>query len=180
MNRRKTRISLFEFLQCGNFGAFVPRRNCSPDALISILGKPDEIEVCAMGKAGERYVVGDASCFPLILSYGLIEFHFDSPTTLYTLFSDRFHSGLPVGGSLKLIDTALLRYNRTLDDFLELARARGLSIQSITPVASPYALEVRTAAGTRLHFEHDDPDQEGSQATLRAFYWAHDFNAPTQ
>lgn len=178
MKKRKTRISLFEFLQSGHFGAFVPRRDCSPEALIAILGKPDSVEVCAMGRYGETYVVGDASCFPLILSYGVVEFHFDAPTTLYTLFADRFHAGLPVGGSLKLIDTALLRYGRTLDDFLTLARARGLAIQSTTPVASPYALEVRTTAGTRLHFEHHDPDQPGSQATLRAFFWAHDFNSP--
>lgn len=179
MKKRKARISLFEFLQSGHFGAFVPRRNCSPETLIAILGKPDSVEVCARGKAGDKYRVGDANYFPLIVSYGVIEFHFDAPTTLCTLFADRFHAGLPVGGSLKLIDAALLRHKRTLDDFLLLARARGLSIRSITPVASPYAVELRAGADILLHFEHDDPDQPGSQATLRAFCWTHDFNLST-
>ncbi len=177
MKSRKPRISLFEFLKTGRFGPFTPRRDCSPEQVIAEFGQPDRIEVCATGRAGAPYTAGDPGCFPVIVSYGVVEFHFDSPSTLYALFSDTFFSGLPVGGPLKLTDAALLRYGRTMEDFLSLAKARGLAIPSRTPYCQPYAWKVKTAGGIELHFEHDDPDASDSHPTLRAFGWSHQFVA---
>ena len=172
MKVQKQRVSLLEFLRSGYFGSFLPRRDCSPEDIIAIFGKPGRIEVCAPGKEGEPYEEGRAECFPVVVSYGHIEFHFDSPSTLFALYADTFFSGCPVGGRLKLTDTALLRHGRAMDDFMVLAKARGLSIQSVEPYAEPYAWLVDTGNGIRLHFEHDDPAAPGSKATLRAFYWS--------
>lgn len=177
MKSRKTRISLFEFLETGRFGPFTPRRDCSPEEVIAEFGKPDRIEVCATGRAGEHYRAGDPGCFPVIVSYGVVEFHFDSPSTMYALFSDTFFSGLPVGGPLKLTDAALLRYGRTMEDFMALAKARGLAIPSSQPHCPPHAWKVMTGGGIELHFEHDDPEAAGSRPTLRAFSWSHPFVA---
>ena len=172
MKVRKQRISLLEFLKSGHFGPFLPRRDYSPEDVIAIFGRPDSIEVCGTGKAGEPYEAGHAECFPVIVSYGHIEFHFDSPSTLHSLYADTFFSGCPVGGRLKLTEAALLRHGRAMDDFMRLAKARGLPIRSVAPYAEPHAWLVGTGNGIQLHFEHDDPEAPGSQATLRAFYWS--------
>lgn len=175
MKNKKLRISLFEFLQTGRFGPFVPQRDCSPEIVIAIFGKPDSIETYGPIGAGATYRSGDDRCFPIILVYGVIEFHFDAPSKMCTLFSDCFFTGCPVGGSLKLTDTALLHYKKPLKEFLALAKSRGLKIQSVIPRDQTQSAEVTTSSGIALHFEHDDATQAGSQATLRAFFWAHDF-----
>lgn len=175
MKNKKLQISLFEFLQTGRFGPFTPQRNCSPEDITKIFGQPDSIEIYgAIGPDGP-YRAGDERCFPVILAYGVIEFHFDAPLLMYTLFSDCFFSGRPRGGSLKLKDTALLRHSRPLNEFLVLAKSRGLEIRSAVPTQPPLAVILTTSEGVTLHFEHEDASAPGSQATLRAFSWAHDF-----
>lgn len=174
MKNKKLHISLFEFLQSGRFGPFTPRRDCSPEQITKIFGQPDGIEVYGPVGPGGPYRPGDERCFPIILAYGDIEFHFDAPSLLYTLFSDRFFSGHPRGGPLKLTDTALLRHNRPLDEFLILAKSRGLGIRSTVPTDPPLAVTLITAEGITLHFEYEDASIPGSQPTLRAFSWAHD------
>lgn len=175
MKNKKLRISLFEFLQTGRFGPFAPKRDCSPEIVMAIFGDPDRIETYGPIGAGATCCAGDERCFPIILAYGVMEFHFDAPSRMYTLFSDCFFTGCPVGGPLKLTDTALLHYKKPLKEFLALAKSRGLKIQSVIPCDQTQSAEVTTSGGIALHFEHDDATQAGSQATLRAFFWAHDF-----
>ncbi|MCL2310824.1 MAG: hypothetical protein FWC42_11280 [Proteobacteria bacterium] len=173
MKKRKLKISLVEFLQNGNFGPFIPRQDCSPEDVIAILGKPSAIEVHAMGKEFAPYTTGDASLFPVIVCYGSIEFHFDSPSTLYTIHSDTPFDGVPIGGSLKLLDSALLRFGRTMSEFLHLAKERGITILN-EPVKTPHwsAWEIKTNGGITLHFENDDPEEaSNAKAPLRAFSW---------
>jgi len=167
------KISLFEFLQHGNFGSFIPRQDCSPEELIAILGKPHAIEAHAMGKEFTPYTPGDASLFPVIVCYGSIEFHFDSPSTLSTIHADAPGDGVPIGGPLQLMDSALLRFGRTMGGFLQLAKERGITVSG-EPVQTPYgsAWEIQTKGGITLHFEHDDPDEAShAKAPLRAFFW---------
>ena len=120
------------------------------------------------------YEPGNAGCFPLIVAYGSIEFHFDTPTTLATLFCDRFTKGHPWGGSLKLVETACLAQERPLPGFFALAMAHGLGMRSVVE-NPPWSVQVTMDSGIGLHFEHDDPDRPASVPTLRAFSWAHDF-----
>jgi hypothetical protein len=177
MKFRKQTISLFEFLKDGNFGSFIPRRDCSPEDVIAVLGEPDGIEVCATGKIGTPYTKGDATNFPVIVGYGDIEFHFDSPATMLLVFSDTFFSGIPTGGPLRLTDAALLSYRRAIEDFMSLAKSRGLVIKSVEADASHEVCKVRTSGNIELHFEHDVPDNMNSKASLRAFYWSHNLKS---
>ena len=73
------------------------------------LGAPEE--AYAPGDLDRAYVAGDARCFPLIVAYGDVEFHFAAPTELTTLFVDSFSGrrGAPDGGPLKLADPGPLR-----------------------------------------------------------------------
>ena len=174
MKRRKQRVSLPGFLRDGRFGPFTPRRECTPEEVMAQFGRPDGIEVHGPLGLCAAYEPGNAGCFPLIVAYGTIEFHFDTPTTLATLFCDRFAKGRPLGGPLKLLGTALLAQERPLSGFLALAQAHGLGIHSTVP-DPPWSVQVVMDSGICLHFEHDDPDQPASVPTLRAFSWAHDF-----
>lgn len=137
-------------------------------------GRPDGIEVHGPLGLHAAYEPGNAGCFPLIVAYGTIEFHFDTPTTLATLFCDRFAKGRPLGGPLKLVDTALLAQERPLPRFLALAQEHGLGIRS-TVSDPPWSVQVVMDSGICLHFEHDEPGRLASEPTLRAFFWAHDF-----
>jgi len=173
MKKRKLEISLFEFLQHGNFGSFMPRQDCSPEEVIALLGKPQAIEAHARGKEFTPYTPGDASLFPVIVCYGTIEFHFDSPATLSAIHADAPGDGVPVGGPLQLMDSALLRFGRTMGEFLRLAQERGITLLG-EPAKSPhwFAWEIQTKGGVTLHFEHDDPEEAShAKAPLRAFFW---------
>ena len=174
MKTRKPKISLFDFLATGRFGAFTPRRDCTPEDVMAVFGRPHELDTPSNPAPVSPYTPGDPACFPLVVSYGEIEFHFESPGCLVTLFADRFcgRRHEPWGGSLVLTDAALLRALRPLEDFQRLARARGLVVLSVKPHAAPFAFLVTTAGGIEVGFEHDDPDAPNSRPVLRWFSWS--------
>ena len=82
-----TPISLLDFLRLGAFGPCTPTAHCTPGTCSwrwARRKKPTP------RRPGPRYVAGDARCFPLIVAYGDVEFHFAAPTELTTLFVDSF------------------------------------------------------------------------------------------
>ena len=81
-----TPISLLDFLRLGAFGPCTPTAHCTPEDVFLALGAPEE--AYAPGDLDRAYVAGDARCFPLIVAYGDVEFHFAAPTELTTLFVD--------------------------------------------------------------------------------------------
>lgn len=169
MRQKKQRVSLHAFLQTGRLGALLPRRDLSLQALTAALGQPDVLET----QGG----VDAAACFPVIASYGSVEFHFDTSQTLYCVFADAPSAGLPFSGrQLRWIDSALLRFDRPMAEFVGLARVRGLAVQPCErPGLLPYARVLRTAGGVELGFEVDDPDDTSEQPTLR--WWSLTFPA---
>ena len=120
------------------------------------LGAPEE--AYAPGDLDRAYVAGDARCFPLIVAYGDVEFHFAAPTELTTLFVDSFSGrrGAPDGGPLKLADPGPLREGTSLAQFEAAAAALGIGIRSIRPYSPPYAFVALTEGGVEVGFEHDD------------------------
>lgn len=104
-----TPISLLDFLRLGAFGPYTPTVHCTPEDVFLALGAPED--AYAPGDLDRAYVAGDARCFPLILAYGDVEFHFAAPSELTTLFVDSFSGrrGTPDGGPLKLADPGPLR-----------------------------------------------------------------------
>lgn len=168
MRQKKQRVSLHAFLQTGQLGALLPRRALSLQALTAALGQPDVLET----QGGVDDAADAAACFPVIASYGSVEFHFDTSQTLYCVFADAPSEGLPFSGrQLRWIDSALLRFGRPMAEFAGLARVRGLAVQPCErPGLLPYARVLRTAGGVELGFEVDDPDDTREQPTLR--WWS--------
>ncbi|WZB71969.1 hypothetical protein WJ968_09750 [Achromobacter xylosoxidans] len=169
-----TPISLLDFLRLGAFGPYTPKVHCTPEDVFLALGAPDE--AYAPGDLDRAYVAGDARCFPLILAYGDVEFHFAAPSELTTLFVDSFSGywrGTPDGGPLKLADPGPLREGTSLAQFEATAAALGIGIRSIRPYSPPYAFVALTEGGVEVGFEHDDPDAPGSEPVLRWFCWTH-------
>ena len=170
MKRKKLRVSLLDFLATGKFGHFVPCRDISPEKLIEVLGASDPIEVCADGRADDLYKAGDPACFPVIVPYGSIEFHFDSPSTLNCIFYDNPFAKNPSGNAgMALSDTALLKYRRPIREFLDLCESIGLEVGPTRPYLQPYSLVIKTAGGVEVGFEVDDPQGQNEEATLRWF-----------
>ena len=169
MKRKKQRISLWEFLQTGRLGNLAPGRNFSLEALTAILGRPD----CVENRDDIPYEVENAECFPVIASYGTLEFHFDSGKTLYCIFCDAFVSGSPYGGlQIRFTDAAWLRYGTAMSNFLAHAQARGLRVQQeCRPGLLPYARVLTASGGVELGFEVDDPEDMSEKPTLRWFSW---------
>jgi len=164
-------ISLFGFLRDGSLGAFIPRKDCSPADVLACLGAANE--VYTPDDLDLPYQPGNAACFPLVVAYGDLEFHFAGEKELATVFVDTF-SGVAQqadGGPLLLQDGQFLRQDLPLPEFLEMARQAGLEISDVREHAPPYAMIATTAAGIEVGFEHDDPDLPDSQATLRWFCW---------
>lgn len=168
MRQKKQRVSLHAFLQTGRLGTLLPRRGLSLQALTAALGQPDVLET----QGGVDDAADAAACFPVIASYGSVEFHFDTSQTLYCVFADAPSAGLPFSGrQLRWIDSALLRFGRPMAEFAGLARVRGLAVQPCErPGLLPYARVLRTAGGVELGFEVDDPDDTSEQPTLR--WWS--------
>lgn len=167
----KTEISLLVFLRDGSLGAFIPRKHCSPTDVFACLGSADE--VYTPDDLDLPYQPGSAACFPLVVAYGDLEFHFAGENELATVFVDTF-SGVAQqadGGPLLLQDRQFLRQDLPLSEFLEMARQAGLEITNVREHAPPYAMIATTAAGIEVGFEHDDPELPDSQATLRWFCW---------
>lgn len=166
-------ISLFGFLRDGSLGAFIPRKDCSPADVFACLGSADE--VYSPDDLDWLYQPGNAACFPLIIAYGDVEFHFAGEHELSTVFVDTFsgEAQLPDGGPLRLHEGQLLRQGLPLSEFLEMAKQAGLDIADVREHAPPYAMIATTAAGIEIGFEHDDPESADSQATLRWFCWMH-------
>ena len=167
-----TPISLLDFLRLGAFGP-TPTVHCTPEDVFLALGAPED--AYAPGDLDRAYVAGDARCFPLILAYGDVEFHFAAPSELTTLFVDSFSGrrGTPDGGPLKLADPGPLREGTSLAQFEATAAALGIGIRSIRPYSPPYAFVALTEGGVEVGFEHDDPDAPGSEPVLRWFCWTH-------
>ena len=151
-----TPISLLDFLRLGAFGPCTPTAHCTPEDVFLALGAPEE--AYAPGDLDRAYVAGDARCFPLIVAYGDVEFHFAAPTELTTLFVDSFSGrrGAPDGGPLKLADPGPLREGTSLAQFEAAAAALGIGIRSIRPYSPPYAFVALTEGGVEVGFEHDD------------------------
>jgi len=164
-----TTISLLTFLRSGVFGPVAPQGTITPEVVFAALGVADE--VYNPSDLDRPYRRDDPRCFPLIASYGDIEFHFASATELATLFVDSFSGpdGAPDGGALRLVDTGLLRGGMTLAAFLEAAPRQGVEIQGVRPYAPPYSFVAATAGGVEVGFEHEDPDAPDSQARLAWF-----------
>jgi hypothetical protein len=165
MRQKKQRVSLLAFLQTGQFGPLLPRRDLPLQALTALLGQPDVLET----RDGVDYAEDDPACFPVIASYGSVEFHFDTSQTLYCVFADAPGAGLPFSGrQLRFIDSALLRFGRPMAEFVRLARVRGQAVQPCErPGLLPYAQVLGTAGGVELGFEVDDPDAHSEKPTLR-------------
>lgn len=168
MRRKKQKLSLFEFLARGVLGPLQPLRALSPEGLAAVLGPADGMEVCAPGEEDSAYRVGDAACFPLIVSYGALEFHFEAPATLSCVFFDA-SSGprMPGSGAVRFTDAALFRLGRTLPQFQALCRSRGLALGPPRPHAPPYGTVLATAAGVDAGFEVDDPEDPNELPRLR-------------
>ena len=147
---------LLDFLRLGAFGPCTPTAHCTPEDVFLALGAPEE--AYAPGDLDRAYVAGDARCFPLIVAYGDVEFHFAAPTELTTLFVDSFSGrrGAPDGGPLKLADPGPLREGTSLAQFEAAAAALGIGIRSIRPYSPPYAFVALTEGGVEVGFEHDD------------------------
>ena len=170
MKRKKLRISLLDFLTTGRFGPFVPCRDISPEELIEVLGVSDPIEVYADGRVDNIYKVGDPACFPVIVPYGDVEFHFDSPSTLNCIFYDNPFAKEPSGNAgMALSDAALLKYRRPIGEFLNLCKSVGLVVGPTKPYSQPYGFVIKTAGGVDVGFEVDDPLDQNEEATLRWF-----------
>jgi hypothetical protein len=169
--RRMTPISLIAFLQSGAFGPYVPVAGASPEAVFAALGPADQ--VYNPNDPDRPYVPGDADCFPLIVAYGDVEFHFESPASLVTVFVDSFSgpNGAACGGPLTLTEAGLLCAETPMPRFLDAAPQHGIAIRSVRPHAPPYAFVVTTEGGVEVGFEHDDPDEPGSVAGLKWFCW---------
>lgn len=169
--RRMTPISLTAFLQSGAFGPYVPDAASSPEAVFAALGPADQ--VYNPSDPDRPYVRGDADGFPLIAAYGDVEFHFESASSLATVFVDSFSGagGQPLGGPLTLTEPGLLRAGTAMHRFLDAAPQHGIGIRSVRPHAPPYAFLVTTMGGVEVGFEHDDPDEPGSIAELKWFCW---------
>lgn len=166
-----TPISLLDFLRHGAFGPFVPTAHCTPEDVFRALGAPEE--TYSPADLDRAYVAGDERCFPLIVAYGDVEFHFAAPSELTTLFVDSFSGqrGAPDGGSLELDDPGPLREGMPLARFEEAVAALGIGIRSVRPYSPPYAFVALTQGGVEVGFEHDDPDAPGSEPLLRWFCW---------
>lgn len=170
MKRKKLRVSLLDFLTTGRFGPLVPCRDISPEKLIAVLGASGPIEVCAHGTVDYRYRVGDPACFPVIVPYGSVEFHFDSPSTLNCIFHDNPFAKKPFGNAgMALSDVALLKYGRPIGEFLSLCKSIGLMVGSAKPYSQPYGLVIKTVGSVDVGFEVDDPEDQNEEATLRWF-----------
>jgi hypothetical protein len=170
MNKKKLRVSLGHFLRTGKFGPFIPRRDIALEELTGILGASNPVEVCAVGSIDHVYKVGSPDCFPLIVPYGTVEFHFDSPSSLLCIYYDNPFLKTPSGNAgMAFTDVALLRYGRPLGAFRNLCRSNGLVLGSAIPYASPYGFFVKTVGGVNVGFEVDDPEDENEEATLRWF-----------
>ena len=147
---------LLDFLRLGASVPCTPTAHCTPEDVFLALGAPEE--AYAPGDLDRAYVAGDARCFPLIVAYGDVEFHFAAPTELTTLFVDSFSGrrGAPDGGPLKLADPGPLREGTSLAQFEAAAAALGIGIRSIRPYSPPYAFVALTEGGVEVGFEHDD------------------------
>ena len=82
-----TPISLLDFLRLGAFGPCTPTVHCTPEDVFLALGAPEEAYAPATWTAPMSRAT---RCFPLIVAYGDVEFHFAAPTELTTLFVDSF------------------------------------------------------------------------------------------
>lgn len=168
MKRRKLRVCLLEFLTTGRFGPFSPCREASPESLIEVLGVADSIDVCAYGKVDHTYKAGDPACFPVIVHYGTVEFHFDSPSTLFCIMYDNPFKGGPTGNAgITFSDVALLKYRRPMREFFDLCKGNALEVSAARPYSEPYGLVVRTVGGVDVGFEVDDAENRNEEPTLR-------------
>lgn len=160
-----------DFLRSGCLGSFVLQPQMSPTEVLGFFGTPEQMySSCDLDRS---YLEDDPACYPLVISYGDVEFHFSAPNHLMTVFVDSFSApgSLPDGGSLILQDSSLLQGGRPMSVFLAMAALVELQILGVRPHQPPYAMLVKTAAHVEIGFEHDDPDEPGSQAKLRWFCW---------
>jgi hypothetical protein len=169
MSRHSQPISLLNFLITGNFGSFVPAQTRTPEDVFAIFGSADELYLPY--NSDIPYTPGNPECFPLIVSYGVVEFIFNEPMKLAAIFVDKFIDGLPDAGSLLLTETSLLREYTPIESFLQLAATNGITVRNVRPYPPPDDILLTTCGGIEIGFENHDPDAPGSVPTLRWFSW---------
>lgn len=182
MKRIKKRVSLYAFLKTGRFGPLIPKSDLLPETIISLFGKPTNIELKDdQGKYidSEDYLTSNWEIG--IISFGCVEFHYAPKNNLFLIFYDEPFLKEPWGGNIKLTDVALCKIGRPMKEFVYLAEQHKLSISvfcpvdpgrdfatnPITPEFPPIAYTTTTEGGVELHFEYMDKNIE---PTLAAFY----------
>lgn len=177
-------ISLREFLIDGNFGPLKLRRGIGPDEILAIFGEPSETWPEKGDNAGDESSVDADWQFPLIVSYGDVEFHFAGKDELHTLFVDTFHGrrGTPnAAPAMEFQEASLLRKSTPMETFLDTMKTEAIEIRSVRPhvpaETPPHAFVVTTSGGVEIGFEPDDTDDADTAnpvLVLKWFYWAAD------
>lgn len=161
-----------KFLTTGILGQFKPRRNVGPEEIQSLFGAPTE--VWPPKEDDRESADGGSYQFPLVISYGDLEFHFSAPGELHCVFADTFcgHGNVPsFQGSIALQDASLLRKDTPMQKFLEIMKAESIEIRSIRHPAPSNAF-VTTSGGIEIGFESADAEAADSVPLLKWFCWA--------